>query len=261
MRNRGKLLVLAQERVHETGYTYRKGKSRSKSYGSGIEEATCAKHIKITVGECTDRIKAIKEELYNLKDRVSFKHKRLEAAESSKNYKLCDQLSEEVGELNKTRHLLELEMKVLEKKESKSQRYYKSRSRRESDSDSSSSISSAFFKQSPLLSPPVKSATPRLISPPPVTVNAPSTSGYAQSKSTSSSEQMGISYQARSSEQQYVDLTGEQAQEPVLQEQEDAIDLQSVSANDETLISQPTVSVSDDDQTQEHVELDANQSF
>ena len=126
LRNRGKL-ILAQERVHESGYTYRKGKSRSRSYGSGIEEATHAKHIKTTVGERSDHIKAIKEELSNFKDHVSFKRKRLEMAESSKNYKLCDQLSEEAGELNKTRNLLELEMKVLEKKESKSQRYYKSR--------------------------------------------------------------------------------------------------------------------------------------
>ena len=202
LRNRGKLLVLAQEKVHETGYAYRKGKSRSKSYGSCVEEATRAKRIKTTVGERTDRIKAIKEELSDLKDRVLFKRKRLEVAESSKNYKLCDQLSEEVGELNKTRRLLEMEMNVLEKKESKSQRYYKSKSRRrESDSDSSSSTSSAFSKQNPLFSPPVKTATPRLISPPPVTVNAPSTSCYAQSKSISSSEQMGI---ASSSEQQCI---------------------------------------------------------
>ena len=75
--------------------------------------------------EHTSRMKMIKEELSDLKDRVSFKHKRLDAAQLSKNYKLCDQLSEEVAELNKSKRLLELEMGILERKESRSQRYYK----------------------------------------------------------------------------------------------------------------------------------------
>ena len=80
-------------------------------------------------------------------------------------------------------------MKVLEKKESKSQQYYKSWSRRrESDSNSSSSTLSAFSKQSPLFSPPVKSATPWLLSPLPM---------------TSSSEWIGTSYQTSNCEQQY----------------------------------------------------------
>ena len=77
-------------------------------------------------------------------------------------------------------------------------------------------------------------------------------------KSISSSEQMGMSYQASSSEQLCINLTGEQAQKPVMQEQEDRlIDQQGVSADvEETFISQP---VSDDDQIQGHVESD--QSF
>ena len=76
-------------------------------------------------------MKMIKEELSDLKDRVSFKHKRLDAAELSKNYKLCDQLSEEVAELNKSKRLLELEMGILREKESRS-RYYKRKTKRES---------------------------------------------------------------------------------------------------------------------------------
>ena len=253
LRNRGRLLVLAQERVHESGYAYRKGKSRSKSFGNGVEE-TRVKRVKTSTDERTARMKAIKEELHDLKDRLSFKRKRIEAAESSKNYKLCDQLSEEMGELNKTKRLLEMEKNVLERKESKSHRYFKRKSRRESDSDSSSSTSS---KRSPLLSPPVKSATPRLISPPPLTVNAPTTPGRAESKSTSSSEPMGMLFQAStctSEPQQCIDLTGDQAQ-VALQEQEAT---QSVDATDkETPIVQPTV-VSGGDQTRES---DTDQSF
>ena len=76
LKNRGKLLILAKEKVHESGYIYRKGKSRSKSYGTGCEDASRPKRIK---------------------------RKRLELAEQSKNYKLCDQLSKEV---NKSKRLL-----------------------------------------------------------------------------------------------------------------------------------------------------------
>ena len=39
-----------------------------------------------------------------------------DAAEVSKNYKLCDQLSEEIADLNKTKRVLELEINALEKK-------------------------------------------------------------------------------------------------------------------------------------------------
>lgn len=50
-----------------------------------------------------------------MKEHVAFKSKRLEAAELSKNYKIRDQLSEKVAELNKSKWLLELELGIMEK--------------------------------------------------------------------------------------------------------------------------------------------------
>ena len=122
LRRRGELLVQAKQRVHDTGYVYRKGKSRSKSYGSVVDDATRPKRVKTSADERISRMKTIKEELSDLQNRVSFKRKRLDAAEVTKNYKLCDQLSEEIADLNKSKRLLEVELDMLQKKEKKSKK-------------------------------------------------------------------------------------------------------------------------------------------
>lgn len=185
LRRRGELLILAKQRVHDSGYNYRKGRSRSKSYGS-VEESTHPKRIKTTADERYERIRSLKEEVKDLKERVSYKRKRIEIAEVSKNYKLCDQLSEEVSELSKTMRLLEVELNLLQKKEKKSQRYYQRK--RESDSDSSSShrscsssAASSIGERSPPFDPPVKRSPFRLVSPP--VVSTPSTSVSVSSAS------------------------------------------------------------------------------
>ena len=103
LRRRGELLVQAKQSVHDTGYVYRKGKSRSKSYGSAVDDATRPKRVKTSADERISRMKTIKEELSELHNRVSFKRKRLDAAKVTKNYKLCDQLSEEIADLNKSK--------------------------------------------------------------------------------------------------------------------------------------------------------------
>ena len=180
LRRRGELLVQVKQSVHDTGYVYRKGKSRSKSYGSAVDDATRPKRVKTSADERISRMKTIKEELSDLQNRVSFKRKRLDAAEVTKNYKLCDQLSEEIADLNKSKRLLEVELDMLQKKEKKSKRYYQRK--RESDSDSSSSqmsssstASRSTWEGSSPFSPPAKKASPGFTSPPPLSVSAPST--------------------------------------------------------------------------------------
>lgn len=91
-----------------------------------------------------------------------------------------------------------MEANVLEKKESKSQWYYR-RGKRESDSDSSSS--SSFRDRRPLFSPPIKMATPRFISPPPLTVNAPSFARPLMSCEPSTSQQLNKGEAAQESQQ------------------------------------------------------------
>ena len=57
-------------------------------------------------------MKSIRGEVKDLNERISFKRKRLDAAEAVKNYKLCDQLSEEVAEIKKRVQLLEVELNI-----------------------------------------------------------------------------------------------------------------------------------------------------
>ena len=55
--------------------------------------------------------------------RISFKEKRVELASQEKNFKLCDQLTEEIAELQKQRRMLESETRGLLKKEKKAKWY------------------------------------------------------------------------------------------------------------------------------------------
>ena len=116
LRKRGELLVLAKQSVYDSGYMYRKGASRSKKYGRAVDDATKPKRVKTSMDERVSHIKTIKEELSDLQNWVSFKRNRLDAAEVTKNYKLCDQLSEEIAVLNKSKRLLEVELSILQKK-------------------------------------------------------------------------------------------------------------------------------------------------
>ena len=90
LRKRSELLALAKQSVHDSGYLYRKGASRSKQYGSAVDNATKPKRVKTSTDERVSHLKTIKEELSDLQNQVSFKRKRLDAAEVTKNYKLCD---------------------------------------------------------------------------------------------------------------------------------------------------------------------------
>ena len=105
---RGELLELARKRVHQSGYDYKKRKSRSKMFGSSSEPE--AKRPKTTKTERLDQLKGVRQQLSDVKDRVKYKRQRLAAAETSKNYKLCDQLSEEIADLNKEMILQEKEV-------------------------------------------------------------------------------------------------------------------------------------------------------
>ena len=87
-------------------------------------------------------IQELKEDIKDCNDRILFKEKRCEAASGVKNYKLCDNLSEEIVALKSRRREFEAELKVFERKEQKSKWYHKKKSHSsvahssESESDS-----------------------------------------------------------------------------------------------------------------------------
>lgn len=118
---KGELVKLAQKALNEEGYQYKKGRSRSKVFGSDSD--TAPKRPKLSEEYRQRRLQQIQEENKSINTRISFKEKRVELASRDKNFKLCDQLTEEIAELQKQRRVLESEMRGLMKKEKKAKWY------------------------------------------------------------------------------------------------------------------------------------------
>ena len=140
-----KLWEEARKKLDESGYNYKKGKSRSKQLVSSSEsdESTPApKRVKTTEALRIKRISEIEEDLNDISQRMGFKEKRREQATLSHQYGICDQISEEVSGLKNRRRVLEKELHDLKKKEKQSKWYKKKvvKLRRNSESSKSSSI-------------------------------------------------------------------------------------------------------------------------
>ena len=106
IRNRAELFRLARVEVHDSGYTYKKGKSQSKQFG--ITDTT-PKRPKIDRQFQT-------QDLEGINKRIIIKETRCEACAASKNFKFCDQLAVEIASLKQQRREKEAEQRELEKK-------------------------------------------------------------------------------------------------------------------------------------------------
>jgi len=96
--------------VNQSGYEFKKGKSRSKS----LQGADCEAPSKCCKNSESLRIKRISElhdDIKDYSDRLRFKEKRRQQATDSRNYKLCDQLTEEMAELKQKKREKESELK------------------------------------------------------------------------------------------------------------------------------------------------------
>ena len=121
--------------MNQSGYQYKKGKSRSKVFGEG---EVPVKRPKLDQGLRVERIAQIQEEVATINQQITFKQKRIDAAIEIKNFKLCDSLSNEIDELQQRRRELHSELKLLQKKDKKA-RWYQDKKRLVSSSDSESS--------------------------------------------------------------------------------------------------------------------------
>lgn len=139
--SRQKLLNAARQEVDVT-YRFKKGHSRSKRLMSSSQPP--AKRAKLCQDVREKRIEVINETLANLKERLSYKYKRRSAAEAIKNYKLCDEISEEIGTVSKEMNELNQELSELMKKEKKSKRYHRSVLKSPSSREEGSSLSDDF---------------------------------------------------------------------------------------------------------------------
>ena len=80
---------------------------------------------------------------------IRFKEKRCSQAETTRNYKVCDQLTEEQMELKKKRRELEAELTIICRKEKRAQRYLSQKPSSES-AETSTSTSPFLSPKSPL---------------------------------------------------------------------------------------------------------------
>ena len=103
------------------------------------------------------RMKELDEDMKQLDQQIMFKEKRRDQAESVRNYKLCDLLTEEIGKLKGTRRETSNELKLFQRKEQQAKWYLEKR-RKSSDGSSVKKprkSSGGFFSDSdnPLESP------------------------------------------------------------------------------------------------------------
>ena len=163
IRRRGELLELARNEVHKSGYVYKKGKSRAKGFCSS--EIT-RKRPKLDRDFRERRIKELEEDLASIRNRITIKEKRSEAGATVANFKLCDQLADEIASLKQQRREKESEHRELQRREKKSQWYLKKKlssnterdvlcSSSESDSSAALTKSQAVTSKSPLFSQPL----------------------------------------------------------------------------------------------------------
>lgn len=133
LRKRGELLEKARKRVAEDGYCFKKGCSRSKVYG-GSGTSSTPKRPKFDKEMREERIKQIQDDLNDLSRVLAFKEKRLAQCEAARNYRVCEQVTEEMMELKSRKRQLEVEKHIFEKKK-KQASAREVRIRRASESD------------------------------------------------------------------------------------------------------------------------------
>ena len=70
----------------------------------------------------------VQEDIRDLKDRIGFKERRRFAAENVKDYRKCDEITEEISSLKHRCLELEAELKQLKSKDRQSKWYFKKKS-------------------------------------------------------------------------------------------------------------------------------------
>lgn len=135
---RGELLIQARQKVEDDGYNFVKGKSRSKRSTSTCSDESSSstvslptKRIKIDEESRKRRINELMEDLRDIDDQMALKEKRLKQAETSRNYKLCDEIMGETSELKQKRRKTDVELEIFKKKEKRAKYYMKKKAEKE----------------------------------------------------------------------------------------------------------------------------------
>lgn len=101
----------------DDGYNFKKRKSHSKVYGEQSCTSSSPKRWKLNEQMRAKRLHELAEDVESIGSRVAIKEKRLAQAEAVRNYKLCDQLCEEIQELKSLKRAKSRELVILQQKE------------------------------------------------------------------------------------------------------------------------------------------------
>lgn len=123
---KGDLIKLAQEKVHEDGYKYKKGKSRSKRHSQADGDPQ-PKRPKLGSVARQERMSDLKDLISDIDRTIGFKQRRIETASATRNFKTCDELSQEILSLKSERREYTAELAALQKKATKSSWYFKNK--------------------------------------------------------------------------------------------------------------------------------------
>ena len=129
---RGKLKDVAEEKARET-YVFKK-KSGSRS-SKALGEST-PKRMKYNQDERREKIAELSTEIELLKQQITTKQKAISQGSCMKDYQLCDKAHGEMRELFHEKGKLEKQLKEFQKKDTKSNWYYKLKGKTECSSKS-----------------------------------------------------------------------------------------------------------------------------
>ena len=103
---------------------------RSKQIGdTSASEDSAPKRVKTSEVYRLKRISALEEDIKDLTDRLFFKEKRRNQASNSRNYKLCDQLTEEMSAIKQQKREREAELRGLTTKQKQALWYKQKKSK------------------------------------------------------------------------------------------------------------------------------------
>lgn len=169
------LIQAARSKIISDGFQFVKGKSRSKLDGDDCPSTP--KRKKSNVDLRRKRVHDLQEDFKDLNDRIGFKEQRRTAAQNIKDYKKCEDITEEISSLRRNRREIEMELTQLETKNRKSKWYFQKKisasgasdeedtggcfsKRRKSSHNTPSSVNSRSSTPMPLSSSPSEPPTP-----------------------------------------------------------------------------------------------------
>ena len=132
MYERGKLKDIAEEKARET-YVFKKN---SGSRSCKVQRESTPKRMKFNRDERREKIAELSTEIELLKRQITTKQKAISQASCMKDYQLCDKAHGEMRELFHEKGKLEKQLKEFQKKDTKSNWYYKLKGKTECSSKS-----------------------------------------------------------------------------------------------------------------------------